>query len=162
MSRFTPEQLAERTLSHLNTYIGSADQKASILLTAQFAFLGFSTTVIKDLLDTTSSEFQMAALLGGVSGVVGALLAGSVVYPRTPKAEEGFIFWEHITEFESREGFQEAFGELSNEAALDELTKQNYSLAKVADRKYRHLRWSLIATAGMLGFAVIAASVYLS
>lgn len=162
MSSFDPEQLAERTLSHLNTYIGAADQKASILLTAQFAFLGFSATIVNDILVDTSGIFQGIAVLGAVSGLVGAAFAGSVVYPRTPKAEEGFVFWEHILEFESRKEFQDKFDELDSEAALDELTKQNYSLAKVADRKYDHLRLSLLATAGMVVCAVIAVGIYLS
>lgn len=162
MSQFNPEQLAERTLSHLNTYIGAADQKASILLTAQFAFLGFSATIVNDILSGTSRCFQIAAVLGAASGLIGAAFAGSVVYPRTPKAETGFVFWEHILEFESRSEFQDAFGELDSDEALNELTKQNYSLAKVADRKYDHLRWSLLATAGMVVFAVVAVGIYLS
>lgn len=162
MSQFDPEQLAERTLSHLNTYIGAADQKASILLTAQFAFLGFSATIVNDILAATSDCFQVVAVLGTVSGLVGAAFAGSVVYPRTPKAEEGFVFWEHILEFGSRSEFQDAFSELDSDAALSELTKQNYSLAKVADRKYEHLRWSLVGTAGMVVCAVIAVGIYLT
>jgi len=42
------------------------------------------------------------------------------------------------------------------EDSLTELIKQNYSLAKVADRKHFHLRLSLVATAAMIFLAAIA------
>jgi hypothetical protein len=161
MNSFDSGELAKQTIVHLNTYIKVADQKASILLTAQFAFLGFSVTVINDILPATSPEFRMFAALGAVSGLAGAFFSGAVVFPRTPKARTGFIFWEHILEFESREKFQDNFNNLSDEDALHELTKQNYSLAKVAEQKYQYLRYSLFSTAAMVVFAVVAGFIHL-
>lgn len=162
MSSFDLNSLAKQTNDHLNTYIKLADQKASILLTGQLAFLGLAATVIVDILSETTTEFHLLAGLGAACGLGGMLFAGSVIFPRTPKANEGYIFWEHILEHDSREEFQDRFSELSGSETLDELVKENYALAKVAHRKYRHLRISLAATAGMIIFATISTGVYLT
>jgi len=155
MSSFDLASLAKQTNDHLNTYIKLADQKASILLTGQFAFLGLAATVVVDILSETTTEFHILAGLGTVCGLGGMLFAGLVIFPRTPKAKEGYIFWEHILEHDSREQFQDQFSELNESEILDELVKENYSLAKVAQQKYRHLRIALVATAGMILFATI-------
>lgn len=162
MNSFDLASLAKQTNDHLNTYIKLADQKASILLTGQFAFLGLAATVIVNILSETTTEFHLLAGLGTACGLGGMLFAGSVIFPRTPKAKEGYIFWEHILEYDSSKEFRDQFSELDESETLDELVKENYSLAKVAHRKYSHLRISLVSTAGMIIFAVISSVIYLT
>ena len=162
MIDYGPEDLAERTQDHLNKYISAADNKASILLTALFAFLGFSATLINDILNGTSSLFNLFASLGAISGLIAAFFAGLVVYPRTPKPENGFIYWENILEHGERDDFVDAVEKLDGDSALTELSKENYDLAKVAHQKYCYLRWSLRVTLLMALFAVLATSIYVT
>ncbi|WP_156587956.1 Pycsar system effector family protein [Halorubrum sp. CBA1125] len=160
MVDYGPEDLAEKTQDHLNKYISAADNKASILLTALFAFLGFSATIINDILNGTSTLFNLFASLGAISGLIAAFLAGLVVYPRTPKPENGFIYWENILEHGERNKFVEAVQDLDGDSALSELSKENYDLAKVAHQKYYYLRWSLRITLLMAVFAVVSMIIY--
>jgi len=157
-----PENLAEKTQDHLNKYISSADNKASILLTGLFAFLGFSATLINDILSETSTLFNLFASLGAISGLIAAFLAGLVVYPRTPNPESGFIYWDNILEHGKRDDFVEAVEKLDEDSALTEMSKENYDLAKVAHQKYSYLRWSLRVTLLMVLFAVITTTIYVT
>jgi hypothetical protein len=162
MVDYGPENLAEKTQDHLNKYITAADNKASILLTGLFAFLGFSATLINDILSETSTLFNLFASLGAISGLIAAFLAGLVVYPRTPNPENGFIYWENILEHGERDDFVDAVEKLDGDSALTELSKENYDIAKVAHQKYRYLRWSLRVTLLMALFAVIATVIYVT
>lgn len=160
MTDFSFEELAKRTHTHLNTYISSADQKASILITAQFAFLGFYGSGISNVWTSTSFCFKLYSALSIMTGLIGAALAGWVVYPRSPQGEEnGFMFWESITAKNQSE-FVSDVTDLSDSDALKELIKQNHSLAEVADSKYKFTRFALIATAISVGFASLSAGTY--
>ncbi|MFC7175034.1 hypothetical protein ACFQL0_20020 [Haloplanus litoreus] len=66
--------------SHLNTYIKVADQKASILLTAQLAFLGLFSNALRTLFSDTGLLFHSLATLTTVAALAGIFLAGWVVY----------------------------------------------------------------------------------
>jgi hypothetical protein len=148
---------------HLNTYIRAADKKASILLTAQLAFLGLSLNALRTLFPNTGTGFRILAVLGGLSGVAGIFLAGWVVYPRTqpPDTAEGFFFWDDILEHATAADYNEALSELGDEDVQDELTSENYALAGIAQEKYYYLRWSLRATAAMILLSVVAVGIYL-
>lgn len=150
MSSFSADDLATETKSHLNKYIGLADQKASLLLTGQLAFLGLSTTALTEVFSIDGSLFEVLAILTIASGISGILLSIGVIYPRTPKAEKGFIFWGNIVEYDSPEAFQDGFHDLEAPERLDNLVTQNYYLADVASRKYCWLRWALRATVLMV------------
>lgn len=149
------------TKDHLNTYIKQADQKASILLTAQLAFLGLFANALKTLSISESDALLALATLSGVAGLIGVFLAGWTVYPRTPEQETGFILWDNICEYGSESDFRSAIHELDEDDIVDEVIGENYKLADVAEKKYRYLKWSLCATAGMVVFAVLAGVVFL-
>jgi len=160
MSEFTAEDLVKRTHTHLNTYITTADQKASILLTAQFAFLGFYGSGVSEIWKMATPEFKLLSGLTIASGLIAAVLAGLVVYPRSPKGgEEGLVFWESIIR-KTQSEFEHDVSKLDDENALRELIEQNHSLAKVADKKYRFMRYALITTAIMMGLAAASTSIY--
>lgn len=100
------------TKDHLNTYIKQADQKASILLTAQLAFLGLFANALKALSISNQIWVRNFAYASGVAGLIGVFIAGWTIFPRTPKQETGFIFWDNIREYESEEEFRESTSEL--------------------------------------------------
>jgi len=161
MSDFTSEQLAERTQNHLNEYIIAADRKASILITGQFAFLGLAATALSNLNQAPSGWFRWFSIGMAIVGVIAVFLAVIVIYPRTPSPERGFIYWGNITQYKSGEDFHDAVASLDEEEAMETLNKENYSLAKVAGKKYEYLRWSLRATVVMVLFAVAAGITFL-
>lgn len=144
------------TKDHLNTYIKQADQKASILLTAQLAFLGLFANALNTLSISNQVWVRNFAYLSGVAGLIAVFLAGWAVYPRTPKKETGFILWDNIRQYGSESVFRSAVHDLEKEDIVDEVIDENYKLAKVAKDKYWFLKLSLIATAGMVILAVIA------
>lgn len=149
------------TKDHLNTYIKQADQKASILLTAQLAFLGLFANALKTLSTANLVWVQVLALVSGVAGLISALAAGWTVYPRTPEQEKGFILWDNIRQYDSESDFRSAIHGLEEDGIVDEVIGENYKLADVAKKKYCFLRISLIATAVMVVFAVLAGVVFL-
>lgn len=149
------------TKDHLNTYIKQADQKASILLTAQLAFLGLFANALKALSISNQIWVRNFAYASGVAGLIGVFIAGWTIFPRTPKQETGFILWDNIREYESEEEFRESTSELDEGDIVDEVIGENYKLAKVAKNKYWYLKWSLISTAGMVISAVLAGIVFL-
>lgn len=156
----TPDELVTRTHDHLNRYITLADNKASILLTAQFAFLGLFANAIR-ILTIESDLVWWSALLSTGFGVIGIFLSGWVVYPKTPKPETGFIFWENISEYESAEAFQKAINKLGDGDAQEQLVRENYDLAKVASNKYYYLRWSLRFSGAMVLLMVVSGVGYI-
>lgn len=162
MVDFSPEQLAERTQDHLNEYIIAADRKASILITGQFAFLGLAATALSNLNRTPSGWFRWSSIGMAVAGVVATFFAVVVIYPRTPSPEQGFIYWGNINQYKSGEDFHDAVASLDDEEAMKKLNKENYSLAKVAEKKYEYVRWSLRATVVMVLFAVAAGIAFFS
>jgi hypothetical protein len=149
--------------SHLNTYIKVADQKASILLTAQLAFLGLFSNALRTLFSDTGLLFHSLATLTAVAALAGIFLAGWVVYPRTqpPDVDEGFFFWNDILDYSSATSYGDALAELEDDRIHDELTSENYTLAEIAQEKYYYLRCSLRATAAMVVFASLAGGLYL-
>lgn len=149
--------------SHLNTYIKVADQKASILITAQLTFLGLFSNALKTLFSDTGVLFHSLAALTAAVSLAGIFLAGWVVYPRIrpPDGDEGFFFWDDILDYPSATDYGEALFELEDDGIHDELTSENYTLAEIAQEKYYYLRWSLRATAAMVILAAVAGGVYL-
>lgn len=162
MTDLDKAELAGRTLDHLNKYIAGADQKASILLTGQFAFLGLAATAAKDIINTSGPLLFWLSTGTAAAGIVAAFLAIVVIYPRTPSPEKGFIYWGNITAHDSAQDFRKAFDGLPDSDIDDEVVTQNYMLAKVAKQKYGYLRWSLRATILMVILASLAGTVYLT
>lgn len=162
MEEFSKDQFVERTQDHLNKYITAADQKASILLTGQLAFLGLLATAAGDLVTTVGGSFYYLSIGTVVAGIIAAFLAIVVIYPRTPSPEKGFIYWGNITEYASEQKFRKAFDNLSESDLIQELMIQNYMLARVADEKYEYLRWSLRVTVLMIFLASASGVVYLT
>jgi hypothetical protein len=160
MTDFDHENLAERTQDQLNGYIKFADQKASILLTAQLAFVGLYGNLIRTTWSGSGIGFKIMSGLTVAAGLVGAGSAGWAIYPRTPNTDQGLMLWKSISEM-SLSTYEKKVNSLSTEKAFSELLDENHKLASVATNKYHYLRISLISTGLMLAFSVIAISVYL-
>lgn len=73
------EKFIERTQNHLNKYIALADQKASILLTDQLAFLGLIATAEYILVNSVNPIFMWLAVATGILGLSASLLSIAVI-----------------------------------------------------------------------------------
>ncbi|OIB56143.1 Pycsar system effector family protein [Natrialba sp. SSL1] len=152
MTDFNNVELAKVIHEHLNTYISSADQKASILLTAQLAFLGLIANVFMDLweLDGTVLQVLLVATVG--ANLAAMVFSGLVVLPRTPSEKEIYLYWGNIVDKEVDE-FTEDVKDFDETGSFDQLVKEDYYLAKVADKKYQNL----FITISLTGFTVVLA-----
>lgn len=151
--------LIENVNEHQNRYIELADNKASILLTAQLAFMGLFVNALFTITIESSVVWWTSLIAGGLN-VAAIFLSGWVVYPRTPRPDTGLIFWENITEFDSSDAYQDQIEGLDKDQSRRLLIEENYNLASVASSKYRFLRLSLIATGGMVLLAGAATGIF--
>lgn len=136
---------AERTHDHLNRYITLADRKASILLSGQLAFLGLFANVVNAGWQTSALCFKLTAAFTVVFGLTTAFFGGRVIYPRTPDTDDGLMLWSSILT-RSIDDYVDEISHLSDDDALEAISKENYMLASVADNKYENLRITLILT----------------
>jgi hypothetical protein len=151
----SPTDFSTQTLSHLNAYIKFADQKASILLTGQLAFLGLFVNFLNQIWPGPSIEFQILSAVTIGATLVAGVFAGWVIYPQTDPSGENLLFWENI-KTKSLDDYESKIKDLDEGSALDELIEENHLLAEVVSNKYRRLKISLISTAGTVLFATFA------
>lgn len=145
----------EQTHAHLNQNINLADQKASILLTADIAFLGLFANLIESNWGSSTEIFKIGSLVTIIAAVIGIVLAGWTVYPRTPK-ESGSLMYFGAISGRSLDQYQHELADLNKELALEELVNENHNLSIVAANKFQNFRRGLLATAVMIVFAIIS------
>lgn len=151
----SPTDFSTQTLSHLNEYIKFADQKASILLTGQLAFLGLFVNLLNQIWPGPGIEFRILSALTIGATLVSGVFAGWVIYPQTDPSGENLLFWENIKS-KSRDDYESKIKNLDEESTLEELIEENHLLAEVASNKYWRLKLALISTAGTVLFATFA------
>lgn len=148
-------EFVQRTQDHLNHYIAAADTKASILLTGHLAFLGLYGNAIKGAFQDPTFLFLVISSFSVASGLIAGVLALLVILPRTPETPTGYILWSSILDM-GEENYREAMKNLDSDTAFTELADENYALAKVADKKYKYLRKSLLVTFVLVFFSLIS------
>lgn len=147
-------EFAKITRQHLNEYIKLADQKSSILLSAQIAYIGLTGNFIQSSWRTSPDIHHVLSIVTLLSAIGAGLFAGRVVYPKTPKTKQGLILWESIAERTGPEFRSEILAKSQGELR-NELIDENHKLAKVSTEKYDNLRWSLRMTAITVLISVI-------
>jgi len=150
-----PTDFSTQTLSHLNEYIKFADQKASVLLTGQLAFLGLFVNFLNKNWAGAGIEFKIPAAVTIAATLLAGVFAGWVIYPQTRPSGEAFLFWENINA-KSLNDYESEVKDLDEDAMLRELIEENHLLAKVASNKYWRLKISLVSTAGTVFFATLS------
>ncbi len=154
------EEFVMLTHDHLNKYIKLANQKASILLTAQLAFLGLVGGSLTKIWQQTSQGTKFIIILTVISTVLATFFAARTIYPNTPKTKQGLILWDSIVD-KGKNRYREAVEESSREDLHKELLDENFQLSKVAKSKYTQLRRSILATGGMVIGAILSGVIWL-
>jgi len=157
MSERIGTDFCESTRDHLNTYILAADRKAATLITGLLAFLGLFFNAVSRIEGDLSLIVVGSIGLTAISGAVAVAFAGLVIYPRTYTEGNGMIFWKDILNY-SMDDYTCRVSEMGQRDALEETAESNYSLARVADRKYKHLRNGMKSGGLMLIFAGLSAT----
>lgn len=139
---------------YLSGFVKFADQKASYII----AFFGIIAPVFTTLVFTSKLCSTQKFIFGGIGALgflIPILLLFFVYRPRTPKEENGLIFWENILQYKLEE-YTKAIGDATDETLLNEVSKQNYNLSKVLDRKFGCMKWIVIVGVCFLLYYVIA------
>lgn len=154
---YEQKELMEMTHEFIKDYVLAVDRKASILMTGLFGLLGLGANAVNAESLALSAPVQTLLALAGTMGVLGVVFSAWVIYPRIyPPHNPGFIYWERIRQFGSRENFIDAVERMDDDQPLKEISKNVYNTSDIASRKYTWLRRSMGATAGMFYFASIA------
>lgn len=140
------DELAKIIHKHVNQYISLADKKASILLTAQLAFLGLYANLLSGIWLSRGVLFHSLALISVAGGALSIFFAAGVVYPRTPSPGDGVFFWGDIRD-RSLEQYIEDIAQMEPTDQTRSLIEEIHYLACVARKKYNWFRASMVSTA---------------
>lgn len=134
---------------YLNHYVLVADGKAAALAAGSLVLLGL--TLSSDAKDAEPILRLIGAILAGLS----AVLAGTVLYPRTPHSGNGHIFWADIRSFDSAESYWKSLSQLNEGAIGREYARQNFFVSDVLLRKNAMVR----RTIWVLGLACMTLAI---
>lgn len=134
---------------YLNHYVNVADAKAGAVLGADLAIAGL-------LLASLQDQGLPVLFIWGAVVFFGLSVAASVavVYPRTPRAGDGLLFWEDILSRGKLCDYREELKETNDERVEMEYAAQNWNVSGVLRSKYR---WTRISIVLFLAGAVSAA-----
>jgi hypothetical protein len=133
---------------YLNHYVLVADGKAAAIAAGSLVLVGLSLS--SEAKDAEPLLRLLGALLAGLSTV----LAGAVLYPRTPHSGNGHIFWADIRSFDSAEAYWQSLRELDQNALGREYARQNFFISHVLLEKNAMIRRAII----VLGAACLVLS----
>lgn len=145
------QDLAEMLFEHIEAQVNRADTKAGLILAADTLFATTLATMSKGvalaLFAPASSPIErlnaLVTILMFVAVFISAIYALVIARPvlRLPKRERKLFFFGRIVEFNAPE-FIRAFTSQSPAQAREGLLNEVYTLAQIADRKFRRLQRS--------------------
>jgi len=131
---------------YLNFYIRVADAKAAAFLAGDITI---GTALVKSSFCTLSS-----IILGGVSALsisISILFGASIFIPSVNSGHKGFIFWENIKEWDSKEKYLSKVKGLSHSEIQEQYAKQNWEVSQILSGKHTSIKWGVVAF--LVGFA---------
>jgi hypothetical protein len=143
----TDERLGQAINNYLNHYVLVTDGKAVLTATASLVLIGFVVA------PEAASQAPTIRWVGGLFAAVSAVLAGTVVYPRTPHSGSGHLFWGDIQSFKSANAYWKSLSTLSSEDIGVEYARQNFNVSGILNQKIRSLQramWSLLAACALV------------
>lgn len=134
---------------YLNHYVLVADGKAAAVAAGSLVLVGLALSS-----DAREAE-PVLRLIGTILAGISAVLAGTVLYPRTPHSGNGHIFWADIRSFNSAEDYWKSLRELDADAVGREYARQNYFVSRVLLQKNAMVRRTVI----VFGLACLSLSI---
>lgn len=155
MDEKTDERLGRAINEYLNHYVLVTDGKAAAVAAASLVLLGLVLTPEGATLSTASAA-AAAKGIGTFLAAVSTVIAGSVLYPRTPHSGNGHIFWADIRSFDSATSYWKSISSLDSDAIGLEYARQNFNVSEVLIRKTQGVRraiWAFAAACLCLTYA---------
>ncbi len=159
------DALAATMLSEVTAEIAHADEKASLLIGS----LGIAFSIVLsgllggDWTPGTLSPVGLALWVGGAAAAILSVVAAALaVWPRLsrPPANGVIAFWGHVQGYSSHRELRTALAEHAIREP-ERTYQQLYVLSAVVQRKYRHIRWSMLL-AGIAAVLVAIAFLFVS
>lgn len=149
MNKQNNDGLGKGINDYLNHYVLVADGKAAALAAGSLVLVGLA------LSSEAKNAEPILLLIGTILAGLSAVLAGTVLYPRTPHSGSGHIFWADIRSFDSAESYWKSLRQLEGEDVGREYAEQNYFVSQVLLKKNARVRWTIV----VLGLACLALSI---
>ena len=149
MSEQGDECLGKGINDYLNHYVLVADGKAAAVAAGSLVLVGLAVS------SEAKEAEPLLRLIGTILAGLSAVLAGTVLYPRTPHSGNGHIFWADIRSFNSAEDYWKSLRELDVDAVGREYARQNYFVSQVLLKKNAMVRRTVI----VFGLACLSLSI---
>lgn len=160
MSGIDKQELARKAQIRLDKYIIGADQKASILITAQFTLAGLIANVVRVVWQSLQLSTKAIVSAGFLVALSSAVCSGLVIYPRSNNPKAGHLYWKDILSRQQDEYISDSKS-LSDDEAYEEFLSENYDLSEIAIKKHFWFRISIILTGVMIVLFVVGLASYL-
>lgn len=144
------ERIGKAVNDYLNHYVLVTDGKAAAVAAGSLVLLGFVVA------PEANDAVPIARLVGALLAAVAAIIAGTVLYPRTPHSGTGHMFWGDIRSFDSASSYWKSLSALNDDAIGLEYARQNFNVSDVLTRKIRGVQraiWAFASACLVLAFA---------
>lgn len=136
----------KHNLVYIGDYIKFADGKAGVALGATLVMIGFFGKKAKANGFDFLSIWDFSLLIGLVPLIISCyFFVWKVLWPRYTKSTDYYMSWGGIGSFKDSEAYLTHIEGVSDDKFLEDMVKQNYSLADVCLKKYKNLRYGFIA-----------------
>lgn len=154
-------ELLQLSHNHVNGYIKSADQKASILLGGLLTFLGLFLNIIDNVWSQLEVLTQFFIGLSVACVIITIGLLSLVISPRVGgEIKKGYIYWGNILEHNNKDEFVDEVSGLDDSDITSELGEEVYSVSRIADVKYKWLNRALLSTVISFVIGLIASYLF--
>ena len=137
--KFKNRGFSKNINDYFNHYIDMADAKAGGVLGVSFVIIGFLLNLKPTCKTQEILFYASCAFL-----IISSILAIVTTYPRLSKAKKGFIFWENVKQFSSKEEYISELKDLDEDMVEYEYAQQNYFVSKIVSKKQMYVRTSMI------------------
>jgi len=149
-------ELVDSLLNDTREELGRADGKASILLSAVGVVVSvlLAGAISREWNPTRLASFEWLWWLGTLSGTAAIAALGAAVWPRVehPADTEKLTYFGHVASYKNIDDLSTALDRrVSAGASQERPIDQLYIVSKIADKKYRRIRWGI----GLFGAALL-------
>ncbi len=142
----------KHNLVYIGDYIKFADGKAGVALGAALVMLGFFGSEAKENGFSDIYFWEYGLLIGLVPLIAACyIFLLKVLWPKYPTGTSAYMSWGGIGSFANNKEYLNRINSVSNKQLINDMAKQNHSLAEVCLTKYKNLKWGFIfLTAGAI------------
>ncbi|MGY6209512.1 Pycsar system effector family protein [Cytobacillus firmus] len=131
----------KHNLVYIGDYIKFADAKAGVALSVTLLMLGFFGKIAKENGFSGLNFWEYSLLIGLIPLLVACFIfILRILWPNYPTGTTAYMSWGGIGSFENSREYLNRLNSLSDKQLINDMAKQNYSLADVCLTKYKNLK----------------------